>query len=257
MKHSTVNLPACQIAADAVVVGVYADGSLTAAAREIDETAENIVSRLVTAEEISGKPHEITPILMPQGVAATQVIVVGLGDPGQSNQRMAFRAAACAARHLAKKARPRVAFLLDSLWEAAWQESAIAGATIGCVGQDLYRAEKSTYPFAEIFWPSTYQKSLPVGSIVGDSVNLTRRLVNEPPNVLYPESFAERAGSVAETTGMEIEIWDEQRLTAEKCGALLAVGGGSARPSRLVILKHLRGAPGRDDFGLGWQRRDV
>ncbi len=250
MKHSIVNLPAGQIEADAIVVGVYADGSLTDAAREIDETAANIISRLLAAKEISGKPHEITSILAPQGVSATQVVVVGLGNPGHLNQHTAFRTAACAARHLAKKARPRIAFLLDSFRETACQEAAIAGATIGCVGQDLYRAEKSTYPFTDLFWPPNYQASLAAGSMIGESVNLTRRLVNEPPNMLYPESFAERVRAVAQATGMEIEIWDEQQLAAEKCGALLAVGRGSARPPRLAILRLLRGAPGATTLGL-------
>ncbi|MFM9011314.1 MAG: leucyl aminopeptidase family protein, partial [Planctomycetota bacterium] len=42
-------------------------------------------------------------------------------------------------------------------------------------------------------------------------------------------------------TGLDIEIWDEDRLVRERCNAILAVGRGSSRPPRLVILRY-RGA---------------
>ena len=43
---------------------------------------------------------------------------------------------------------------------------------------------------------------------------------------------------MAGRTGMEVEIWDEDRLLRERCQAILAVGRGSARPPRLVILRY-------------------
>jgi leucyl aminopeptidase len=69
-------------------------------------------------------------------------------------------------------------------------------------------------------------------------VNLTRRLVNEPPSEMFPESFAAAAGGVAEECGIGIEVWDRARLEAERCGSLLAVASGSDREPRLVILKY-------------------
>jgi leucyl aminopeptidase len=43
---------------------------------------------------------------------------------------------------------------------------------------------------------------------------------------------------------MAIEVWDQARLEAERCGSLLAVGRGSSRESRLVILKYNGGPEG-------------
>ena len=68
-------------------------------------------------------------------------------------------------------------------------------------------------------------------------------MVNEPPSRIYPESFAAEAEKFAEEFGLEIEIWDEQRLEDERCGALLAVARGSTRSPRLVILSHMGGDP--------------
>ena len=69
-----------------------------------------------------------------------------------------------------------------------------------------------------------------------EGVELARDLVNEPPNVLFPESFAERAGALR-ALGVEVEILDEKAMTKLGMGALLGVGQGSARESRLVAMR--------------------
>ncbi len=78
---------------------------------------------------------------------------------------------------------------------------------------------------------------------VAEGVELARNLVNEPPNVLFPEAFAERAASLAEL-GVDVEILDEKAMGKLGMGALLGVGQGSKRESRLVVMRW-RGAKGR------------
>jgi leucyl aminopeptidase len=124
-------------------------------------------------------------------------------------------------------------------------EAGVCGAMAGCQGQDLYRAEKKRHPFEELLWSGGGQAALQSGQVLGESTNLTRRLVNEPPQEIYPASFAEQAAQVSRQCGLELEIWDQQRLEAEACGSLLAVAKGSSRPPRMVILQY-QGA-GSDD----------
>ncbi len=66
-------------------------------------------------------------------------------------------------------------------------------------------------------------------------------MVNEPPAVLYPESFANEVKTLFSDKETTVEIWDEHRLAEEQCRAILAVGAGSSRPPRLVIMSHLCG----------------
>ncbi len=108
----------------------------------------------------------------------------------------------------------------------------------GCQGQDLYRAEKKRHPFGELMWSGADEGALHAGRVIGESVLLTRRLVNEPPSEMYPEAFALVAARVAEECHLESEIWDRDRLAAERCAAVLAVARASSRPPRLVILKY-------------------
>jgi len=77
--------------------------------------------------------------------------------------------------------------------------------------------------------------------VLGDAVNLTRELVNRTAEEVYPESFADRAAQAANEFGLECDILDENRLREERMGSLLAVGLGSVRPPRVVVLTH-RGA---------------
>src|SRR4029079_8211423 len=99
------------------------------------------------------------------------------------------------------------------------------------------------HPFGTLAWSGGSDAQIAGGRILGDSVNLTRRLVNEPADVIYPETFAQRAAEVAAQNGLQIDVWDEQRLQTERCGAMLAVAKGSSRPARLVILRHQGAAP--------------
>src|SRR5206468_8507735 len=106
------------------------------------------------------------------------------------------------------------------------------------------------FPIGEIAWGGVDPAAANRGEILGDAVNLTRRLVNEPPSEMYPESFAAEAARVAESCGLAIEVWDQARLEAERCGSLLAVARGSAREPRLVILKYNGGPTGSPPLAL-------
>ena len=65
---------------------------------------------------------------------------------------------------------------------------------------------------------------------------MARNLVNEPPNVLFPVEFADRVRSL-EKLGVEVETLDEKAMGKLGMNALLAVGRGSARESRLVTMR--------------------
>jgi leucyl aminopeptidase len=234
---------ATETAADAVVVGVFQDAPLTGPAAEVDAAVGGAVRRLVERKELTGRAYQTAQLLVPIG-QAQQALVVGLGKKEAFDGGAAFRSTATAARQLAAKPRLHVAFFLDDNWPADWTESGVAGALVGCQGQDLYRAEKSRHPFAALWWSGGSDTAIANGRILGDAMNLTRRLVNEPADAIYPETFAARAAEVAAHNGIEAEIWDADRLAAENCGALLAVAKGSSRPARMVILRYLGAVAG-------------
>ena len=69
---------------------------------------------------------------------------------------------------------------------------------------------------------------------VASAIALSRDLVNRPGGSLSALQLADEAVSVAENTGLEIEIWDKQRLLNERCGGIIGVNAGSLEEPRLV-----------------------
>lgn len=69
-----------------------------------------------------------------------------------------------------------------------------------------------------------------------EGVELARDLVSEPPNILHPESYADRIAELA-SLGLEVEVLDVPAMTKLGMGSLLGVGQGSVRGSRLCVLK--------------------
>ena len=67
-------------------------------------------------------------------------------------------------------------------------------------------------------------------------VAFARGLVAEPSNTLTPRGFVDRLAPLAEA-GVKIEIVKGEALRRAGLGGLLAVGGGSVHPPRLVVLR--------------------
>ncbi|MCU0876935.1 MAG: leucyl aminopeptidase [Pirellulaceae bacterium] len=238
MPVTTTKSSLADIEAEGLVLGVYAELPLPGPAAEFDRLSGGTLTSLFEAKEISGKKGDVTTLLAPQGVKTRTVVVVGLGPQNSLDRGTAYRASAAAAKSLSSKERGKVVFALADQWSAELVEAAVCGSVVGCVGQDIYRAKKSRFPLANIVWAGVDDAAAERGAILGEGVNLTRRLVNEPPSDMYPESFAAAARKVAAATGLAIEVWDAARLESERCGALLAVARGSVKPPRLVILRY-------------------
>ncbi len=243
-RTSTTAEPATDPArfeADALVVFLSTDGIGQGAAASLDQATSGLLHQLIKQGDLTGKPCECVSLFAPMGLACQQLLVVGVGATAELNAGLLYRAAATAARQLASRPRQRIGFLAEGSWTNEQLEQAVAGGAVGMVGQDLYRAEKRQHPFSATVWLGAPVEVVRRGKLIADGVNLARRLVNLPPDDLYPETFAEEAATIAGRVGLEIEIWDQPRLERERCRALLAVARGSARPPRLVLL-HYRGS---------------
>jgi len=79
---------------------------------------------------------------------------------------------------------------------------------------------------------------------VYEGVSLTRELVTEPANIIYPQSFVERVRASLKDTGLEVEVLDRAAMEKLGMGALLGVAQGSVREARLLILKWNGGGKG-------------
>ncbi len=76
-----------------------------------------------------------------------------------------------------------------------------------------------------------------------EGVELTRELVTEPANIIYPESFVERCRPLADM-GIAIRVLEPEEMASLGMGALLGVAQGSVRPARMLVMEYKgEGAP--------------
>jgi leucyl aminopeptidase len=226
------------IAAEAMVVFLTEGGVGSGAAAVVDRATGGLLTRLVACGDVSGKRYECVSLLAPSGIAVPHLLVCGLGKRESADAGVLHLGAATAARCLAARRRGTVVFVAEESWSTLELEQAVAGAVVGMVGQDLHRAERRRHPFGRTVWLRAASEPVARGGLIGAGINLARRLVNAPPDTLYPESFAQEAMVIASRAGLDLEIWDEDRLARERCHAMLAVGRGSSRPPRLVIARY-------------------
>lgn len=120
-----------------------------------------------------------------------------------------------------------------------------AGFGLGQYRFDRYRTDLTqpapTAPVTIIGPNSTSAKAIfdVRGMALIDGARLARNLSNEPANVIYPESFAARTREAfAGIAGVTIEVLDEAAMRKLGMGALVGVGQGSPRGSRLIAVRY-------------------
>ncbi|PIR86939.1 MAG: leucyl aminopeptidase [Candidatus Harrisonbacteria bacterium CG10_big_fil_rev_8_21_14_0_10_49_15] len=94
--------------------------------------------------------------------------------------------------------------------------------------------------------------------IIAEGVNRCRTLSNYPPVKMTPEGLAEAARDVANecrpakggASSIKVTVFDEKKLYSEGMNAILAVGGGSDNPPRLVIMEYKGGQDGDQPLAI-------
>lgn len=227
--------------ADLLIVGFSASGEWTPTLQQLDASGGGWLARCRRQSSLSGEAGELSLIANPLDRGPKMILLVGLGESTARSRSDAFRAASTAIRRISDHPRGRVDVALAESFPADCHDSLVSGVLFACEGQGIYQSNPTLHVPESIGFVGIEEPTIARGRVIGDSLNQTRRLINEPPVVIYPESFASRATAIANEVGLEIEVWDESRLAAEGCRSILAVGGGSVRPPRLVILRHRGG----------------
>ncbi len=219
---------------------------------ELDQKLGGTLTRLSESGDLTGKLADLLSLPDVSGIAAQRLLIVGLGRASELTRPRLEKAAMAAVRSVSTKADVSVAFALpgESASSLAWEqivETIAISLTVGGVGQDSLKAERGHHPIesatllvGETARPAA-EASAKRGEILGEAINLTRDLVNLPPQLIHPETVAERAKLVADDLGLTCLILNRKKLEAEKMGSLLAVAQGSDRPPRVVVVEY-RGA---------------
>src|ERR1700722_2170994 len=207
---------------------------------------EPLIRAAAKASNFRAAQRTALDILAPAGLDASRLVVIGVA-PGKDNAPVDFiTLGGFTFGKVTGAKRAEVAFEAPS---GTWDGSAAADFALGLRLRgyrfDKYKTRKKDSEENGVETPdfvigSSHAVAARAAGqdrfAVAEGVELARHLVNEPPNVLFPVEFADRAKAL-EKLGVEVEALDEKAMGKLGMNALLAVGRGSARESRLVSMR--------------------
>ncbi len=190
------------------------------------------------------EPGELRSLTVVEGTELVKVLLVGCGrgkDCKPNNFRIAAGEAVRELRKLKAKKVALIAPILQNSKRAHYLQAVAEGLYLGAYSFTKYKSEaKPVEPmditiFTEV---EAAQAVMEKAAIISSAVSMSRDLVNEPGNVVYPEVMAAKAAEVAGDLGLKLEVLDENDMAEKKMCSLLAVGQGSVHKPRLITLSY-------------------
>ncbi len=204
------------------------------------------VARAAEADGFKGKSGQVLDLIAPQGLKAARLVVIGTGSPAELKQEDVIKLGGSALGRVPASAGEAtlIAEFSNGAASAGQAADLALGATLRAYSFDRYKTKrkdgdsapkdrKLTIGTAD---PDKARKAFASRQAISEGVVMARDLVNEPANILYPEEFARRTLALKKV-GVKVEILDMAALKRLKMNALLGVGQGSVRESRVVIMR--------------------
>ncbi len=212
--------------------------------KAISKKSQNEIKRILELTQISifsAKKNQILSLFLPQGCSESthQIILFGAGEINAWDANAAENLGGGLSVKLSSLGHQGFVLMGEGL---AHCERILFGFSMRSYQFIKHKTssdsqEKSiilTYFAADVDMVKEAYKPL---ASVFDGVVLARDLTNEAPNILYPESYAQLIKDELKPLGVEIEILDEKKMLKLGMGGIMAVGQGSVRQPRMVIMR--------------------
>ena len=217
-----------------------------------DALVQAAAAQVLATGEFKAGANDTLLLHAPAGLAAKRLLIVGVGKQAKATAHNFREAAGTAVRFAKPRGIRELVFALPSsetLLRATVLEAiavaAVEGAIVGDFDPDTYRSDrkdKSIQTFT-LAAPAdadraAMEAAVNEGTIIGQSQNFARSLVNEPGNKLTPTILGQCAALMAQEVGLDWEVHSTEKLHELKMGAFWSVAQGSAEPPALIILRY-------------------
>lgn len=201
------------------------------------------VAKAAKVGGFKGKLATTLDVITPAGL--DRLLVVGVGKASDLKETDWQRIGGAIATKASGKSGPVVVVAETSAGAASPENAAdiALGAQLGAYAFDRYKSkandETPGAPSKIIIRtanPNAARRAFQRREAVADGVIQARDLINAPPNDLGPQEFAEACKEL-QSTGIVVEVLTEKEMSKLGMRALLGVGQGSARGSRLVVMR--------------------
>ncbi len=206
-------------------------------------SAKEAIQRLATIEKFSGKAQSSLAATGLSELPCERLMIIGLGKDAELAKTDWVTTGGLIAGKLKAGSVSVVAGIAGTPLTPVQAADLALGMRMRTYSFDRYKTKKKDEDAAGIIAvtlhvddASAVKKALKSRNALADGIDLARELVNEPPNVLTPESFAKRAKAL-EDIGVDVEILGEKELKKLGMRALLGVGAGSQYESQVAIMR--------------------
>ncbi len=242
------------LAVDCLVVGVFEEGELGGEARSVDTACGGRLRRLLERGDFGGRAGDTLLVGELPGLAASRVLLTGLGSRKHLSRKSWRRAWSNAAAALARTRIGSCAVALDRP-EARQLDDYYFGRGVAEIARaalyrinDLKSGKKPAAPALQRVLAGPVRKADAAargfrhGAAIASAAAVQRDLANLPANLCTPAFLAGEARALARRhAALKVRVLDEAAIRREKMGCLLAVSQGSHQPPRFIVLEY-RGA---------------
>ena len=211
-----------------------------------------VLAQGAKASRFTGKTGQLHEGFASRDGAVVRVALVGTGESGAKDRLSALEraGAAIAAKYIASGEAVLTIDLSDAGLSAGQAAAVVLGARLRGWRHDVYRTKLAAEQQASLTTirvagaPAGTEAAWAIEAALADGVELTRELVTEPANIIYPESFVERVTKRLAGSSIKVRVLDDKEMAKLGMGALLGVAQGSRRPARLLVMEWNGGAAG-------------
>ncbi len=249
MKFQGITEKFSEANADALAVAVFKnEKAASGVLKDLDKLTGGLIAQLIKAEEFKGDAGQTALIRFTAkgNVKASRLLLVGVGGKAEYQSPDVAAFAGTATRSL-RKLNVKTLCVLPRCDSGAVETAQYAaqGFVTSQFELDKYKTKDKNDKAVtglivciEGAKPADIKNGLARGQAIGDSMNFTRDLANEPPNILQPTEMAKRAQAMAKEVGLKCEILDEAKMIKMGMGSLMSVSIGSSQPAKMIILKY-------------------
>jgi leucyl aminopeptidase len=240
--------PCKQIDVQALAVAVFkGEKPNSGFLKDLDKQVGGLISNVIQTEEFAAKEGETAYFhLTNSGLKAKRLLIIGCGAREEYKAAQISQFGGTAARFLRGKNAKTIAIVPRVEGDAqSAAQMVIQAAVMGLFEPDKYRTkDKEKRELKEIVVviegadEKVVQRGAERGGIVGEAVNYTRDLANEPGGYMTPTILAARAKETSRTFGLTFDVLDQKQMEKLGMGSLLGVSRGSDEPPKLIVMKY-------------------
>ncbi len=254
MKISAISGKATQVKTDALVLGTFeGESNVPLAAEALDQAAGGVLSDVLKKGEFTGKHNQVIYLPAGENVAASRIVLTGLGKRKEYNTDQARQAVGKASAFCRERSLEHVVVWADIFLDTTVLFDELAVALVEGAILSLYKfAKYKTEPDdqgKQIAWLrvltedrtrlASLRKAVAYAELTSQAANRARDLTNAPSSEVTPAALAAFARNLSRRVTVKCEVMAPPELKKHNMNGILGVGQGSSNTPRFIILEHL------------------